>query len=202
MIGPIFLIIFGGLFVGYTWLAYHGVRAIYRKTNSWILAGLGVLVFLLIPSGDTIFNRWYHTNVLCKQEDVGLKMFQKVQLPPRYYDENGRFKAPEKWGLNGTVLEGRFQYRAGSEHKGQFPFTGYEKRYSGVFDLQQGKYLSYEAEFWNAGSGWWLVPFERIFKQLTYNGAPVYIGRGKHCLELSVTTNFSIAAERTVFETK
>lgn len=200
MIGLIFLFIFGGIFVIYSIVTYRSVHAIYLKTNSKVMAFLTIVVFILIPTADTIFNRWYHGSILCKRDDIGLSIFNPQKLPASYYDTNDKFKSPNGWGRDGAKIENRFEYREGVVTGGNFPFTGFEQRYSGVFDHVRKEYISYETEIFNRGSGWWLVPLNKIFTQFTYNGSPIYFGNGERCSDIRTSTNLSVAAQNGVFE--
>ena len=124
--------------------------------------------FALLPISDTIVNRWFHKNTLCTRDDVGLHVYERVKLAPRYYDSKGRFKEPEGWFSGAVLLNGRYQKRSGYTEDGVFPFTAYEKRFSGVFDTEQMRFISYEVDYWTKGGGWWLTIFRPIFPREDY----------------------------------
>lgn len=159
----------GALVLGmYLWLAVKGTRWAYRK-----LAVPGVLAaiafFSLLPTWDTIANRWYHKNVLCKQTEVGLHIYERVKLPPQYYDDSGRFKEPEGWFSGRTLVINRYQRQSGFSEGGIFPVTKYEKRFSTVFDKAEGRTISYELDYWTRGGGWWLIVFRPLFSSVDYS---------------------------------
>ena len=165
----IILLPLGALVVGlYLWVVVKSVRWVYGMTHS-VWAGVGAVVFLgLLPIGDTIVNRWYHENVLCTRDEVGLHVFARVKLPSSYYDHQGRFKEPDRWFSGNALVDGRYQRRFGYVEDGVFPFTAHEKRYSGVFDLERKQFISYEVDYWTKGGGWWLTLFRPIFSPEDY----------------------------------
>ncbi len=165
----IILLPVGALVIGlYLWMGARSVRWIFANSHS-IWAGIGVATFLvLLPIGDTIVNRWYHKNVLCARDDVGLHVIERVILPNGYYDNKGRFKEPNGWFSGNAILEGRYQRRSGYMDGGTYPFTAHEKRYAGVFDLREQKFISHEVDYWTKGGGWWLAIFRPLFPQQDY----------------------------------
>lgn len=151
----------------YLWAAVKGTRWAYRRfaIHGAIAA---TVIFALLPIGDTIVNRWYHKNTLCTRDDVGLRVYQRVKLPQRYYDAQGRFKEPDGWFSGRAIINGRYQKQSGYMEGGVFPFTAYEKRFTGVLDIEQHRFISYEADYWVKGGGWWLIIFRPAFPREDY----------------------------------
>ena len=172
----------------------------YRKTHSvWQVVGVTIILALL-PIGDTVFNRWYHQNTLCTRDDVGLRVFERVKLPPRYYDNQGRFKEPNGWFSGTLLLDGRYQKRSGYTEGGAFPFTAYERRFSGVFDVGQQRFISYEADYWAKGGGWWLVILRPMFPREDYLTYIRGIVNGPNCAAVIGAAEPSNASINAAFE--
>ena len=165
----IILIPLGLLVTGlYFWVGVKGVRWAYRR---FAMTGAIVttIAFLLLPTWDTIVNRWYHKSVLCTRSDVGLRIYDRVKLPPQYYDNYGRFKEPEGWFSGRSLIEGRYQRKSGRVEEGTFPFTRYEKRFSSVLDTRENKEISQEVDYLTRGGGWWLIVFRPLFSQVDFS---------------------------------
>jgi len=165
----IVLLPLGALVIGlYLWAAVKGVRWAYRKFS---LQGAiaAVTFFALLPTWDAIVNRWYLRNVLCKRSEVGLHVYEHVKLPSQYYDIQGRFKEPEGWFSGRTLVSNRYQRQSGNLPGGYFPVTKHEKRFSGIFDQQEQRLISYEADYWAMGGGWWLIVIRPLFSQVDYS---------------------------------
>lgn len=158
MIGLIVLAITVPLLLGYLWLARAAVRYTKRKTGSNLIAALAVVGILVITFGDTVFNRWYHKEVLCKREDVGMKVFETVMLPAGYWDEeNNRPQLPLTMSREKPFL-GRYAEMEKYERGGSRPFTAYERSEATVVDLQTGRVLSRFVDYMPAGGTWWAMP--------------------------------------------
>lgn len=75
--------------------------------------GIGLLVFLLVffvPFGDEIAGRIYLSH-LCSTK-ARMKVFQTVELPPEYWDEEGRPKYLGPYGfVDMKLLPNRFEWR-------------------------------------------------------------------------------------------
>jgi hypothetical protein len=165
----IILLPLGALVIGlYLWAVVKGTRWAYRKFS--IQGAIAAIAFFaLLPTWDTIANRWYHKNVLCKRSEVGLQIFEQVKLPSEYYDNQGRFKEPEGWFSGRTLVSNRYQRQSGELQGGYFPVTKHEKRFSGVFDQKEKRLISYEADYWTKGGGWWLIIFRPLFSHVDYS---------------------------------
>jgi len=165
----IILLPLGALVIGlYLWGAAKGTRWAYRKFAA-PGAIAAIAVFVLLPTWDTIANRWYHKNVLCKRSEVGLHVYEHVKLPSQYYDDRGRFREPEGWFSGRTLAINRYQRQSGYLEGGIFPVTRHEKRFSAVFDQQERRQISYEADYWTKGGGWWLIIFRPLFSSADYS---------------------------------
>src|SRR5450756_19367 len=165
----IVLLPLGALVIGlYLWAVVKGTRWVYRKLA--IPGAIAAIAFFaLLPTWDAIANRWYHKNVLCKRSEVGLHVYEHVKLPSQYYDNQGRFKEPEGWFSGRTLVSNRYQRQSGNLQDGVFPMTKHEKRFSGVFDQQEQRLISYEADYWTKGGGWWLIIFRPLFSHVDYS---------------------------------
>ena len=164
----IILLPLGALVIGlYLWVVVKGTRWAYHRFAR-LGALVAVLFFLLLPSWDTIANRWYHKNVLCARSDVGLHIYDHVRLPSQYYDGEGRFKEPEGWFSGRTLVSERYRRQSGNVQEGVFPLTKYEKRFSGVLDTKEQRLISYEVDYLTKGGGWWLTIFRPVFSQVDY----------------------------------
>ncbi len=84
------------LFIGgiYLLIGFFAIRWVLRKLESnkakVIATFIGVLVWILIPTGDEVAGRIYF-NHLCETE-AGAKVYQTIELPAEYWDENGKAK--------------------------------------------------------------------------------------------------------------
>jgi len=165
----IILLPLGALVIGlYLWVVVKGTRWAYRK---YALPGTvaAIAFFALLPTWDTIANRWYHKNVLCKRSEVGLHIYEHVKLPSQYFDNHGRFKEPEGWFSGRTLVSNRYQRQSSNLEEGIFPLTKHEKRFSGVFDQQQQKLISSEVDYWTSGGGWWSIIFRPLLSEVDYS---------------------------------
>ncbi len=164
----IILLPLGALVIGlYIWVVVKGTRWAYRR---FAMPGAfaAAMFFLLVPTWDTIVNRWYHKHVLCARSDVGLHVNEHVQLPSQYYDSLGRFKEPEGWFSGRTLVNSRYQRQFGNLQDGIFPLTRHEKRFSGIFDTKEQRLISYEVDYWTKGGGWWLIFIRPLFSHVDY----------------------------------
>jgi len=92
--GPLFLII--PWFLLSIWVA---IKAYKRREGGWIRVILGLLIFatiMLIPFADSVMGRLY-LNYLCST-DAGVKIYQTVSLPSRYWDGSGMPRFIKKAG--------------------------------------------------------------------------------------------------------
>lgn len=164
----IILLPLGALLIGlYFWAVVKGTRWAYRKL-AVPGAIMAIAFFALLPTWDTIANRWYHKYMLCTRNEVGLHVYEHVRLPTQYYDHHGRFKEPEGWFSGRTLVNNRYQRQFGNRQEGIFPLTKHEMRFSGVFDTKEQRLISYEVDYWTRGGGWWLIIFRPLFSQVDY----------------------------------
>jgi hypothetical protein len=91
------------------WLAKWIAGKCESSKAKWIVRIAVTSVFVLIPTGDVIVGRIY-LNHLCSTE-TGVKIYQTVELPAEYWDEQGR---PKFFAANGFVdmklLPNRYQW--------------------------------------------------------------------------------------------
>jgi hypothetical protein len=149
----------------YLWLLIKVVKFVKRKTNSNVLAGLSVLALLVLTIGDTVINRLYHKEVLCKREDVGVKIYSTVEVPPKYWDENNNRPILKELMNRGRVSPehfkpflGRYSEAEKFENGGLWPLTSYTRHVSTVVDVQTGRVLSRFVDYERTGGVWWLFP--------------------------------------------
>lgn len=104
--GPLFLIVLWvpvciilGIFVG---------RKLIKKSWPFKIAGglVVFLVFLALPVADEIAGRIYF-NHLCETE-AGIKVYQTIELPAEYWDEDGKPKFYDESNGNFTLPQGKF----------------------------------------------------------------------------------------------
>lgn len=69
------------------WVARKAASRYERKRIKLGVRVAVALVFILIPTGDWIAGRIYF-NYLCETE-AGVKVYQTIELPPEYWDEDG-----------------------------------------------------------------------------------------------------------------
>lgn len=158
MTGLIFLAIAIPLLLAYLWLARAAVRYAKRKTGSNFVVALVVVGILVVTFGDTAFNRWYHKEVLCKQEDVGVRIFEKIQLPAEYLDRKTLrpiFPLP----LDQPFFE-QFSAEELRGSSGFFPLTAYGRKERTIVNNQSGKVLARFVNYYPLGGPWWLVPID------------------------------------------
>jgi hypothetical protein len=182
MIGLIVLTIAVLLLLAYLWLLRAAIRYTKRKTGSNFMAMLAVVGVLVLTFGDTLFNHWYHKSVLCKREDVGVKVFEKVILPQGYWDdENNLPKLPLIMSRENPFLN-RYvrikQYKQG----GFFPLTFYERYESSVVDIQTNKTLSRFVDYIPMGGPWWAAPLS-LFGEKNLIGWLLSRGNSPGCFD-------------------
>jgi hypothetical protein len=156
MTGLIVLAIAVPLLLAYLWLARAAVRYAKRKTGSNFVAALAVVGIFVVTFGDTLFNRWYHKEVLCKREDAGVRIFEKIQLPAEYLDEKTlrpRFPLPldQPFFSHFSPMELR-------TNSGFFPLTAHGRIERTIVDNESGKVLARFVDYWPAGGPWWGAP--------------------------------------------
>lgn len=159
MIGLIVIAVSIPLLLGYLWLIRSTVRYAKRKTGSNLVASLALVGVLVITFGDTLFNRWYHKEVLCKREDVGLKIFERVKLPPEFLDEKTQ-RPNLPFPLTEQVFFKRFSQEESRINAGFFPFTAHGRMERKIVDLESGKTLAKFVDYWPSGGPWWAFPIK------------------------------------------
>lgn len=159
MIGLIVIIVTALLLIAYLCLLRITVRYAKRKTGSNFVAALAVVGLLVVTFGDTLFNRWYHKEVLCKREDVGLKIFERVKLPPEFIDE--KTQQPNlPFLLTSNVFFEHFTQEESRINAGLFPLTAYGRIERKILNLESGKVLAKFVDYWPSGGPWWAFPLK------------------------------------------
>lgn len=106
--GPLWLILI--LLPASIWIAFKLAKR-FKQRSTKLAGGVGIfLLVFFVPFGDEIAGRIYLSH-LCATE-AGVKVYQTVELPAEYWDEQGR---PRYLGANGFVdmklLPNRFGWR-------------------------------------------------------------------------------------------
>lgn len=78
------------------WIAKKLVGKRESKQWKWGVRAAVALIFVLIPTADSILGHLYF-NHLCSTE-AGVKVYQTVELPAEYWDENGKPKFFNQYG--------------------------------------------------------------------------------------------------------
>lgn len=145
--GPLWLILI--LLPVSIWIAYKVAKR-FKQGSAKLAVGLGVFVLLFfVPFADEIAGRIYLSH-LCATE-AGVKVYQTVELPAEYWDEQGRPKFVKGIGALDTAVltnyDGNFKNEIYSSffHVQKFRFWFFEK--------QSGKILGEITNF-NFLGGW------------------------------------------------
>ena len=108
--GPLWLILI--LLVASFWIA-RKISKRFKRRSTQIVSGIGVfLLIFLVPFGDEIAGRIY-LNHLCATE-AGVKVYQTVELPLKYWDEQGRPKFFDEKNGNFRLEGYRVEYKTGT----------------------------------------------------------------------------------------
>lgn len=158
MVGLIVIFTSIVLLIGYLWLIYAAASFVNRKTGSHLAATIAVLVILVLTFGDTIFNNWYHKEVLCKRDDVGIKVFKEVELPAEYINEQtGEPTIPYPYDKIPFFM--KFSVKETRETHGLFPWTKYMREERRIVVNETGETLAQFVTY-NALGGWWTYPLD------------------------------------------
>lgn len=94
------------------WVAKWTAGRFESKKKKWIAQLTVALVFFLIPTGDAIIGHLYLDH-LCATE-AGVKVYQTMELPSEYWDEQGKPKFFNKQGyLDRDFLEKKLDESGG-----------------------------------------------------------------------------------------
>ena len=188
MIGLMFFAIWGLWLIAYLYLLCFTVRYVKRKNGSNMMAALAVIGVLIVTFGSEIFNSWYHKQVLCKREEVGLHIFERVPLPAIYTnpetgkplriyinDKTGqpdsemseknpifaRFEIDEKTGKvkNPDPFFYRFEYSSSLKSQGVY-WSQFNREERKLLDLESGRVLARYVNYTDSSSLWWLKPLD------------------------------------------
>ena len=178
----IILLPLGALVVSlYVWIVIKGVRWAYRKTHPvWAIVAV-LTVSVLLPTWDTFVNRIYHSQVICESAELGIHVFEKVQLPPELYDAKGNPLIFDRYGNFDIAKVGnRYREDGRYEKEGRW-LTGAVKYTFEITDAQSGRVLARFTDFYAAGGGWILVPLQPL---LRYLGEYAFRSKPQSCLDL------------------
>ena len=177
----IILLPLGALVIGlYVWAGVTSARWVYRKTQSiWAIAGV-LTICALIPTWDTLLNRIYHKQVICKKPEIGLHVFENVRLPVELYDARGIPLIFDRYGnFDVKKMKNRYKEDGKYEHQGGW-LTGAVKYTFEINDVQSGRVLARFTDFYSAGGGWILIPFRPLIK---YLGEYAFRGEPNSCVD-------------------
>jgi hypothetical protein len=163
----IILLPLGALVIGlYLWVVVKSARWAYRRSHSiWAIVGV-LIISVLIPSWDTLANRIYHKEVICKKPEIGIHVLENIRLPPEFYDERGNPLIFDRHGnFDGSKIGNRFKESGKYVNEGGW-LTGSVKYTFEISDVQSDRVLARFTEFYAAGGGWVLMPFRPLIKYL------------------------------------
>lgn len=94
------------------WIAVKVAKR-FKQGSTKIAGGIGIfLLVFCIPFGDEIAGRIYLSH-LCATE-AGVKVYQTVELPAKYWDEQGRAKFYDEKNGNFNLEGYRVEYKTGT----------------------------------------------------------------------------------------
>ncbi len=179
----VILLPLGALVIGlYLWVAVKSARWVYRKTHSiWAIAGV-LTICALIPTWDTLVNRIYHKQVICKKPEIGLHVFENVRLPAELYDARGIPLIFDRYG-NFDVNKTGNRYKEDGKYENEGGWlTGVVKYTFEINDVQSSRVLARFTDFYAAGGGWILIPFRPLIR---YLGEYAFRSEPQSCLDPS-----------------
>jgi len=159
----------GALVIGlYLWVAVKGTRWAYRK---FAVAGAvaGVAFFALVPTWDALLNQYYYRQVLCKQPEVGLHVYETITLLPNYYDEKGNPRLPDSFGDPKTPFLDRYIFEIRYKDEGVYPITANRHFYQGTYDVTTNKFLSKFEDYQPRGGWLWSNVFRLVLNAADYD---------------------------------
>ena len=143
--------------IAYLYLLSFTVRYVKRKNGSNIMAFFAVFGVLIITFGSEIFNSWYHKQVLCKREEVGLHIFERVPLPAIYTNpETGKSEVPQVE----DPFFSRFLLLKLQTNEGFFPLTSHSKIERVFIERETHKILARYVNYFPTAGFWWLKPLD------------------------------------------
>ena len=107
--GPLFLII--AWLPVCIWIAVKVAKHFERRSTKLVVGLLAFLLVFFVPFADEIAGRIY-LNHLCATE-AGVKVYQTVELPAEYWDEQGRAKFYDERNGNFYLEAYRVEYKSG-----------------------------------------------------------------------------------------
>lgn len=127
------------------------VKRIPNKWGKWI----AIIILILIPTGDSIVGRIYFS-YLCSTE-AGVKVYQVVELPAEYWDEQGRPRFYDEKNGNLRLPLDSINWESKAE---KYPLN-LEKNISEIKEKSTGKVLNERVLFTYWG-GWLARNFDLI----------------------------------------
>jgi len=132
------------------WAANKASANFEDNAKKWSIRIAIALVFILIPTGDSIVGQIYF-NHLCETE-AGAKVHQTIELPAEYWDEDGKPKFYDERTGNSSPTFDITQY-ADVETKRKLHLLGIQERTTVLVDKTTHKIISTNTLFRYWG-GW------------------------------------------------
>jgi len=108
--GPLWLILI--LLLVSIWIVVKVAKR-FKPGSTRLAGGAGIFLLLFcLPFGDEIIGRIYF-NYLCTAQ-AGVKVYQTVELPAEYWDEQGRAKFYDEKNGNFNLEAYRVEYKTGA----------------------------------------------------------------------------------------
>ncbi|RLJ61232.1 hypothetical protein [Sulfurisoma sediminicola] len=182
MIGLLILGTAAILLAAYIWLLRATARTVKRRTGSNRWAVMAVVGILVLTFGDTVFNRWYHKEVLCKRDDVGAKVFETVEVPEESWNRNFRRAEISDRNTRQTPFLRRYAVIEAYTSGGWYPLTRYQRYEYAIVDIKTERLLGRFANYEPAGGLWWTLPLG-LFGENTLIGWLSSRGRSSGCFD-------------------
>lgn len=143
---------------GYIFLIWTTFRWAKRKTNSFLKALFAVLILLVLTFGDSAFNRWYRKEILCKRDDVGVKVFKVVAVPAEEWNSDFARAEIDLKNTRQSPFLGRYVIADEYTSGGWFPLTSYYRHEYAIIDTKTEKPLARAVNYEPSGGLWWTFP--------------------------------------------
>ena len=155
------------------------IGATVRAKGWWKL--LALAAFVLIPTWDTLVNRIYHKQVICKNREIGIQVFESIRLPSDLYDAGGVPLIFDRYGkFDEKKTENRYKESSKYVEEGAW-LTGVTKYTFEIIDAQSGRALARFTNYFAAGGGWPFLPLRPLSK---YFGEYAFRSDPQACLDL------------------
>ena len=152
----------------YIWIAAKGTRWAYRKfAVQGVIAAIAF--FVLLPTWDALLNQYYYRQVLCKQPEVGLQVYDKILLSPNLYDEKGNPRLPDSFGDPKHPFLGKYIFEIRYKDEGAYPITANRHFYHGTYDVTTNRFISKFEDYQPKGGWLWTNVFRLVLSSEDYD---------------------------------